>query len=1085
MSTETYVKFPGGTQDKGVNNFEPSIGAEITWTNDANNVTSGIHRGVGPRYGIAPLAGHSNTEVPAANQTNGIQLSETTSGTNGLTHREMIYGIVPITMAGYDGSWPKANQQFYCYLVGLDDSSNVTLDACLGATLDSSVNKQASTFVAGLAQSSYRQENPLVRLHKTEMLNLPQDSTPTAASMQAVLRQTFSSVSGAQVNQFWAPYAHISVSGKRVPYFWMFAKTTSTPDATTAPNLNLWSKQVSIGTNATILGGSPSEIITREFCDNNSRRLYVYCLDDDGYPIDMVYQRDITQANTAAVTAYGSGNNYSSLTSATRTGASTAYATVACALIMDPGSYTNSRHEAVLFAGQKPFAVIYQDWLQAVKGMMPRWVDLTQLGCTPRQLTNFSGYRSPNPRPSGYYVSASTGTIATTVLETDTGILQTRTNYDIGFSFYNKLIDYETNVQFAITVGSDSEDNFGVIVDASTGSANNLFRNLITLTTNLPWDYSETAPLSGTPTGRGFHINDFEIRFYYRETGPGEWLPAGSYDAAQYWFYGRWAASTQSGGTTVYGPTICQQAQGSLIGGQPNGFVDYSPLPNQQYICTTVFQQRAFWWSEKSMHFSYANNIYAYPTRNTVACPTGKWRGGIVHMRQNASSQQARLIVFGDSTYSGRFTGERYVQNVRVSANTVGQFEVDGSDFVMDYLCDATAFSYRSACVADGVLYFWGPQGIYVDDGTMPQPEKISGGLEPNIADYVDMGRCSEIHCVYSKRTSEVIWFYPPKVADADFPTYTLTYNVENGKFYPGKIRCQVDASQNIKIENDSTPDGVDGERILLHCRETTASTVQRTFYFDELVQAGEQGPARELTVISFSSPTTDTRRLTLAAGSIGVTAGNIEVGDYISFNNVKGYAPSLTDAEDMIAKVTAINNASSYIDIQMPDGATWDATATLTGQTAFPIFQRKPAAVGLHGVVYTIPTNYWLPNGLSNAYYWQYFLFLFKYAGIPTPLDPLTEDDPGGPFSLVSKFDFTYRTLSCEGPLTDSIIFKNNAAGHFQRHHQLRNDGRASNGQALSYTISGIYIGDPWTLEYLEAHCQLEQGFTLKEFER
>jgi hypothetical protein len=1082
-----YIKFPAGTMDKGVNNFEPEIGAEISWTEDANNITSGIRRGVGPRYGMAPLAGHSNTETPTAGQCNGLQKSESTSATtSGLTFRQAIYGIVPITMAGYDGAWPKANQQFYAYLVGLTDSANLTLDVCLGATLASSVFKQSSTFVAGLADSSYRQESPLVRLHKTEMLNLPQGSTPTAADMQAILRQTFSSITGSQVNQFWAPWAHISVSGKRVPYQWMFANATSTPDATTAPNMNLWTKTLSIGNNPAVLGGSPSEIITREFPANNKRRLSVYCLDDDGYQVDMVYQKEITQDNTASIPAYGTGDNYITLTGATKSGASVAYSSVKCALINDPGSFTNTRHEAILVTGQVPYAVIYQDWLQATKGMMPRWIDLTDPGCTPRFLSNFSGTFAPSPRPSGNFTVASSPSSIYQIGETDTGILRTKTSYDIGFSFYNKLIDYETNVTYGLSLGNATEDNFCILYANAVTSDFNVWKQLITLTVNVPWEYSNDIPASGYPSGRGFHINDFEIRFYYRETGPGEWLPAGNYDAAQFWFYTRWAPTLYSPAATSYGPTLCQTAQGSLLGGRPNGFQDYSPLPKQQYICTQVFQQRAFWWSEKSMHFSNYNSIYAYATRNIVTCPTGKWRGGIVHIRQNAASQQARLVVFGDHTYSARFTGQTQTQNVRISETTVGQFEVDGSDFVMDYLCDSTAFSYRAAAVAEGILYFWGPQGVYLDDGAMPQPVKISGGLEPNIFDYVDMGRCSEIHSVYNKRTKEVIWFYPPKVTDSTHPTYLLVYNVKTQQFYPGKIRCQVDSSQNIKIENDDTPDGVDGERVLLHCRSTTAATVQRTFYFDDLVQAGEQGPGTELTVLSFTSPTTSTRKLTLATGSVGITAGGIVAGDYLSFNNSKGYAPSLTLAPDMIAKVTGVNNAAKTIDILLPTGATWDATATLTNQTAFPVYQRAAAAKGLHGILYDIPTNYWLPNGLSMAYYWQYLHFLFKYAGIPTPIDPLTidADNPAG-LSIISKFDLTYRTLVCDAALTDTIAFKNNADGFFQRHHQLRNEGRAANGQALAFALSGIYIGDPWTLQYMEAHCLEEKGFTLKEFER
>lgn len=1085
MSTGENIKWPGGTQDKGLNTFEPSIGSEISWSNEAVNISGGMKRGASPRYGIAPMAGHSNTETPAGTNTNGIQRSEITTGSVGLIYRKHIYAIYPITMAPYDGSYPKNNLQYYLYLVGLDDGSNISIDACLGTTVSSSVYKQESTIVAGLAASSYRQESPLVRLHKTSFLNLPLDATPTAADMQGILRQV--------ANRYWMPTAHISVSGKRVSYQWMFGAKVgepTLPNATNAPGINLWASSISGGTNPTVLGGSPSEIITREFISNDQRLLSMYCLDGAGYPMDLAYTQKITQANTQSVPAYASGRNYLNLTGATKTGASTAYSSIRAALLNDPGSYTNTRHDAVLIAGLTPFAVVYQDWLQAVKGMMPRWVDLTNPGCIPR--SGLCSARSSlfgignEGNPSGFSPNAQ-GVLP---LVGDTGFLSANKVYELGFSYYNKLLDYETNVVFAQAFSSTT-DKYAIIVDYSTSATDNIWEMMQTSSpspgqsVNMPWEFSNTASLSGAPVGRGMHINDYQIRFYYRERPNNEWLPCGQFDASQYWFSTSWNSSN-AGGVPLYGPVVCVGASGYSVGGQPNGYNDYSPLPKQTYICTQVFQNRAFWWSEKSMHFSVLNNIYAYPTRNIVSATTGKWRGGIVHTRINQNIQQSRLVVFGDVVYSCRFTGELSLQAVRVSENTQGQFAVDGSDFRMEYLCEATAFSYRSACVGEGVLYWWGPQGIYRDDG-ITEPKKISLILDSDnesesIFNWVDMGRDQEVHAVYNKRTHEICWFYPPKVTDADFPTYGLIYNLENGQFYHYKFRCQVDASQTIQIENDSSPDDIDGPRVLLHCRATASDTVQRTFYFDQLVKAGEQGPNRELTVFSFTSPTTDTRRLVLAAGSVGITAGGITVDDYISIQNAKGYAPSLTLAQDMIAKIVGVNNASNYIDIELPPGAVFDASATLTGKTAFPIYHRKPTTAGLHGITYLLDTNYWLPDGLSSSWYWQYIHFLFKYAGIPSPRDPFSRD-PLLPESVISRINFAYQTL--RGDAAASILpLINNSRDHCQILHQLSNDERSANGQALKFSLSGIHIGDPWSLEYLEAHCLPERGYTPKEFE-
>ena len=1061
MSTNDLKRFVFGVPDKSVNNFDQKITGSPTLDSTTYNISSGIKRGLGVRYATAPLGGHNNTETPAANQNNGIQRSEITGGALGLTHRERIYGIIPITMAPYDGAYPKANKQYYAFIVGLDNGSDVSLDVCLGSTLESSVYKQYSTLVAGLAASSYRQESPLSRLHKTEMLNLPQISTPTAANMQEILKGV--------TDKYFTPHAQISVPGKRIPYSWMLARSLSTPTDTIAPNLNLWAFSMTAlfsgGGAVTVLGGSPSEIITRGFVDNDTRFLKVFCINTEGRPIDLKYLVEITPSNTAAVSEYNNSSaNYTGLTGAVKSGSSLAYGTVFGALVNDPGSFTNSIHSAVLVAGEKPLAIIYQDWLKAANGMMPRWLDLTSLGATPR--VGIGALTFPFDTESAYVSPSSIQQVGA-----NTGVLRINTTYKIGFSYYNKLIDYETNVFYITTKEIVFTDLESLLMD-STNSESVFWQMRSISNHNAPWEFSAAKPGStDAEEPRMFHINDFEYRFYFQENGTSEWLPAGNIDAVRYWFLpdAEWGSSG--------GPTICTGPAGSLPGGQPNGFIDYSPLPKQRYICTQTFQQRAFWWSETSMHFSYQNNIYAYPTRNTVSAQTGKWRGGIVHVRTNENIQQSRLVVFGDSSYSARFTGKQFFQSVRISAGTVGQFAVDGSDFVLDYLCDATAFSYRSAVVAEGVLYFWGPQGVYRDDGRT-EPKKISGILEPDINDYVDMGRDDEVHCVYIKRCNEIVWFYPPKVTDATYPTYGLAYNVESGNFYPYKFKFQVDSAQNLKIENDETPDGVDGDRVLLHCRETSASTVQRTYFFDDIALAGDQGPASQLSVISFSTPVAGTRRLTLASGSAGITASGIVANDYISFQNVKGYAPGLTLAPDMIAKITAVNNASNYIDILLPDGGDFDASATLTGQTAFPVYHRGLNSVGLNGIPYLYQTNYWLADGLYQAWVWQYLYFLFKYPGIPQPMDPFHPTE-----GLPSRINLTFESTSGDSQ-TDVLSLINNTKDHCQIHHPLYNHERSANGQALRFALSGIYIGDHWTFEYLEAHCLEEFGFTLKEFE-
>lgn len=1052
MGTNDLTRFPAGSQDKGVNTFEPDIGPEVTWDETTYNVSGGIRRGVGVRPGMAPLPGHADTETPTSGQCNGLRKSEGATG-DGLVNRELIFGIVPLKIAPYTGSYPKANQQFYAYLVGLDNSSSVCLDICFGATKVGSTYRHASDIRAGLSDSSYREESPLQRRHKTELLNLPQTATPTASDMKTTLTLPSS--------RYWLPYANMSISGKRVPYQWMLGDIESDGDGSNTPTVCLWTATAT-SPSTTIYCGAPSETITREFVDNAVRAVSYYCLDANAEHIDIQYDANVSNSNISAVAPYDTSPAYASV-SATKTGASTSYSSVEAVLINDPASFTNSRHEAILLAGSIPLAAVYQDWLPPRLGLKPRWIDLSSPGCVPRLLSNTT-FSDGRPLSMPRAVAAQGAA--------NSGVLRLGSTYDFGFSIYNKLLDYETNVEIGSTHTVTTDDNVAICFDQLGGGDDSVWENFNGSSPNyfsaFPWDFSPTNPSGISPgyNARGLSLNDYEYRLYYREHGTNEWLPGGSYDASQYWFYCHWDDTN---------PYFCTGPVANLPGGQPNGFVDYSPLPKQSYICVLVYKNRAFWWSEKSMHFSLSNNVYAYPTRNIASVPAGAWRGGIVHIQPGETEQTSRLVIFSSqAAFVGRFTGNRLVQSVRVSSEAVGQFELDGSDFELDYLCDATAYSYRAAVVAEGVLYWWGPQGIYRDDG-ISRPMKGSQTLEPDIYTLVDNGRIDEIHAVYNKHTKEIYWFYPPKDTDATYPTHALVYNVLNDRVYFAKFRCQVDSAQNIKLESDTTPDAIDGERVILHCRETSASTISRSYFFDELCKSGEQGPAREMVVKSVSSPTSSTRTLTLGAGYPTLT-GNIAAGDLIAVPNAKAYATSMTDSDDMICKVTSFDNGAGTITVTVPDGASFDATvATLDPQLMFPIYHCTaangiPSANGFHGYPFRLQTNYWMPAGIHESWHWLYLFLLFKYM----------------PWASVDALwlELSYRSLQSLDFKTDNIKLEDNSDGHCQLHHALSPgaNGYAS-GQALKYRVSGIHIGHEWTLEYLEAHCTLEDGFILKQF--
>ena len=1050
------VRHIGGSQDKGINTFDPDIGAEITWDESTVNVSGGIRRGAGPRYGVAPLVGHADTESTTGTRTNGITAAEGATG-QGLRDRKLIFSIVPFSMVPYDGTWPKQNRQSYAYIVGLDDGSGgYTLDVCLGSTLSGSIYKQSPDIRAGLMDSSYKGESPLVRKHKTELINLPTTSTPTADDVASIL--SFPD------GRFWTPTANISISGKRVPYHWLLADNLTVPNATTSPRLNLWEIPAIVALNPNILGGSPSEIITRENQDDAERTVQLFCLSGALGYLDLKYENTITNLDTHPALEYSiTTANYDEISPTIKTGASTAYGSVGAVLLNDPGSYTNTKHHAILVAGEKPLAVIYRDWLQAESGMKPQWIDLSNPTAIPRD--SLSYYRGTadelESRGSAFFNSNANPAI---FVETGAGngIFRTGIEYQLGVSFYNKTIDYETNVVFG-TAFKPTADFTGICIHNVGGT--NCFSEMHGSGTHVPpWEHSESKVYFNGETPRGFHINDYEIRFYYKVTGSAEWLPAGFFDAAKYWFFPEFPSFS---GGSIQGPTVGQSPVAGTPGGQAGAFVDYSPLPKQRYICTVTFNNRAFWFSEKSAHFSLSGNIYAYPTRNIFNVPSGTVRGGIVHIQDGETEHEARLVIFAsDQTYVSRFTGLKLKQQVRVSATTVGQFDVDGSDFTIDNLTDGTAYSYRAAVVAEGDLYWWGSKGVYFDDGRS-KPRKISGLLEDEIFDYVDTSRIGEIHAIYNTRTSEVIWFYPPKVPDADYPTHGLAYNVESGKFYPMKFRCQIDSAQNIQIEDDDSPSGISGERVLIHARATSAATVQRTFFLDQLCKSGEQGPTRELLVKDVSTPADPTSRvLGLAAGHLDLST--ISVNDFLAFQNVNGYSDA-TLGNDFIAKILAVDVGASEITIAMPTGASL-SDAALVGPNFFPAYHRGALDAGNHGITYQIQTNYWLPGGVDVAWLWQYIYMMFKYTPWPAP--------------TVNQLALAYRTLVCGGFIVDNLTLTDNSDGNCQIFHQLRNTESAALGQALKYRFAGVHIGHQWTLEYLEAHCVPDKGYTLKEFE-
>ncbi|NIV11449.1 MAG: hypothetical protein GWN62_09250, partial [Aliifodinibius sp.] len=299
-------------------------------------------------------------------------------------------------------------------------------------------------------------------------------------------------------------------------------------------------------------------------------------------------------------------------------------------------------------------------------------------------------------------------------------------------------------------------------------------------------------------------INYLEIRIYYREKGTFEWLPAGRTEWTNYFYnpdQGEYA--------------VCTGKETGLPGGQPGGYNDYSELPDEDWQDVITFNNRVFWASKSQVIFSNRNNVFAYAARNTIPCPKGEFRGIKVHTFYGESEQNGRVIIFGsEETYFGEFTGNKIIEPIRVSIDNVGEFPVDGSDFDVKTRSTITAFSSRSATVADGILYFWGQSGIYADNG-VGTPEKISLAIEPELFDLYDKNKTLDIHCNYNANTKEIVWYFTPADTSEGL-TKMLVYNIKTAKYLIWTHEKKIDWAESIKIENEQVGRLISGPRTIV-----------------------------------------------------------------------------------------------------------------------------------------------------------------------------------------------------------------------------------------------------------------------------
>jgi len=568
------------------------------------------------------------------------------------------------------------------------------------------------------------------------------------------------------------------------------------------------------------------------------------------------------------------------------------------------------------------------------------------------------------------------------------GVLVGESDYQIAYSIYNSMTGKESNI--------GAPASFAV---PATSAANYIWLNqslvkYLNLISFEP-DFSVgTNLLLELPLSWIYHINHLQYRFYYRELGAFEWLAAGSYDAVKL-FRDIRDNSLLTGFDAL---NILKAPAFGSVGGQPGGYNDYSELENDAYIDVATFQGRVFWCSKTSLRYSMKTDVLSYPLRNSVSVETGELRGVLPHFFQGQAEQAGRLLIFAsDGIYEGRFTGDLQTQAVQVSltADPV-VVPIDGSDFTVSQRTTEVSFSSRTACVAEGVVYFMGPRGIFRDDGVQV-PQRISQAIEPYYYSTFEPSKTSEFFAHFNARTREILFYFRP-VVDATINTnsaltmaWVYSLRTESwqqgvpGAFMLYEYKTLIDWAQDLDTTQFSVKAKAAGMRTIIGARESAESTVSRAFYHDESCSGGDMTPGREFLCSMVSLPVAGTLRLTLAAGfssaalaaiTAGVTKVSItESGTY----GVQVYGPeinglSITNNIDGFHVVTA--KAATYIEIVKP--AAYDEFF-IDGDPLF-VTQYFPMYVeGFHSITAVIDTNYLAPEGLVSFHQFRKFHALME----------------------------------------------------------------------------------------------------------
>jgi len=663
----------------------------------------------------------------------------------------------------------------------------------------------------------------------------------------------------------------------------------------------------------------------------------------------------------------------------------------------------------------------------------------------------------------------------------DDGFLTLETTYELSYSIYNAMTGKESNVGDPIKVfhGNPYTESHNYVVHRSAGLPYAFGTS--TPSTGMTHSYlpnlNELFPDCETSAIESLPINFLYFRMYYREIGGFEWIFAGEHSFAKVYFE-LWGEDVTIGSSTPVGPP----------GGQPGAFNDYSDLPADYYIDVKGFNDRLFWLTKGAIRYSLKNDKFSYPMRNFYPCPDGEFRGMIQHYFSGQSEQDGRLVVFGsEGIYDGKFTGQFDYMQVRVSATAEPQsVPLEGSDFKLFRRGSDTAFSGRSACIAEGTMFFMGPTGIYADNG-VGLPQKISQPIEPDYFSSFNKARTKEFHAFFNKKCREVLFFYIPASTSDGYKMRAWVFSLRVGQFTQYTYRNEIPWAQNLEwtdfaIQNTS----VGGSRIMIGQRlgdNTGYGYHTRPYFHDDDCEGGDSHNGYEFLVKTLTKMGSNQIKLDLALGTTTDTSV-IPLGTKVGIQASTSHG-ALTSSQniDGLYNVKAVGTSPNNSITVEVSAAVY---AALTSPISFESFRQFPIFVGTDTattpsimpstIECTLETEYLCPVSLDL---WSRFRYVHLLIN-PTDSHP---GDATTEVSLVWRMNHEIGAYSDTKTLPVTRLATNETTT--QIYVDLLNSQMTAEGQAIKYKFTYNQLYQRFTLFSMTTRYQDQGEGEVKYYQR